>query len=134
LLSMLRWCHCFITIMDGVLPFSENGTHLPSSAKKNPIWHFCCSRELIFAELGKKAPFSEKGAVITGALNPVQAPWISLTSYFFIQSHHNQWSNNQWLSVHLQIFAKNKVLQTIFKSHTNLHARNSSCSMGRPSR
>jgi hypothetical protein len=41
---------------------------LPSSAKKHPIWHFCCSRELIFAELGKKAPFSEKGAVITGAL------------------------------------------------------------------
>jgi hypothetical protein len=54
--------------MDGVLPFSENGTRLPSSAKKPPIWHFCCSRELIFAELGKKAPFSEKGAVITGAL------------------------------------------------------------------
>jgi hypothetical protein len=55
--------------MDGVAPFSEKGTRMPSSAKKHPIWHFCCSRELIFAELGKKAPFSEKGAVITGALN-----------------------------------------------------------------
>jgi hypothetical protein len=49
--------------MDGVLTFSEKGTRLPSLAKKHPIWHFCCSRELIFAELGKKAPF-----VITGAL------------------------------------------------------------------
>jgi hypothetical protein len=55
--------------MGSVLPFSEKGTRVPSSAKKHPIWHFCCSRELIFAELGKKAPFSEKGAVITGALN-----------------------------------------------------------------
>jgi hypothetical protein len=33
----------------------------------------------------------------------------------------------------MQIFPKKKVLQTIFKSH-NLHASNSSCSMGRPSR
>jgi hypothetical protein len=74
LLSMLRCCHCFITIMDGVLPFSENGTRLPSSAKKHPIWHFCRSRELIFAELGKKAPFSEKGAVITGALRVTTIP------------------------------------------------------------
>jgi hypothetical protein len=54
--------------MGGVLTFSEKRTRLPSSAKKHPIWHFCCSQELIFAELGKKAPFSEKGAVITGAL------------------------------------------------------------------
>jgi hypothetical protein len=67
LLLLLLFVVVVVVVFVVDVPFSEKGTRVPSSAKKHPIWHFCCSRELIFAELGKTAPFSEKGAVITGA-------------------------------------------------------------------
>jgi hypothetical protein len=34
---------------------------------------------------------------------------------WWILSHHQQWSRKQWLSIHLQKFAKNKVLQTPYR-------------------
>jgi hypothetical protein len=81
-------CCCYLFVVD--VPFSEKGTRVPSSAKKHPIWHFCCSRELIFAELGKKAPFSEKGAVITGALIKIRGFVSRLSS---LSRHAAPWTH-----------------------------------------
>jgi hypothetical protein len=49
--------------------------------------------------------------------------------YTFSQSPMN---NQRMVISQFADILKNKFLQTIFKSH-NLHASNSSCSMGRPS-